>query len=959
MTVRKLIDLDEDERRLIGPYLTVSRPSGGEYRGFCRECEEPGVSKSPSASYNFIRGEWHCMKNDCGGTIAKLMAKLLKAEKAASVAGADVIDIETRRKQPTVPLPDDAKITEYEDKLHSNPKLLAMLGERRGLTPETLRRFRIGWEATKKRFTIPVYTADGTLVNVRLYNMQAKGDVPKMLPFATGYGTHLYNEKSLAENDEIVLCEGEWDCQINEQNFIPTVTHTGGAGAFQMGWAKAFKGKHVFICYDEDEGGVKGAIRTARMLREVAAGVYIMNNLGTGKKSGDITDFYLQGGSEEQFRIMKEEARLKPFALDGADRTIAKSGKIVTLEESQNTEYVDPLELSVLIAGKQTPPFLAPRKMRATCDQAKGKMCAVCPMAAYNGERTMETLPDDSRLLQFIGINDTRAAAVRRTLFGAACSDRVDYEDLSEWGIEELVVVQSLENRSEETMSPMHRKVFSIGTYRTGVNTTARLVGQQVPHPQDKRGIFHAWYLEPTVSDIDKFVLEREDIDALKVFQHDIGQSPLDKCREIAEDLSANVTKIYGRSQLHVAYDVVWHSALDFKFMGSRIDKGWLDAVVVGDTRTGKSETAKRLRNHYQVGIVKSCEGATFAGLVGGAQPAPQGGHWMVTWGVIPLNDRRLVVLDELSGLIGADGGSKGIIEQMSTIRSSGKAELTKIVSEETSARTRLLWITNPVDGKRLADTPGGGMEAIRKLVKSPEDVARFDFAFAVSNSDVPSSLINVGSHAEVEHIYNTDLCNKLLMWVWSRKADQIKFVKGAEDAIMIAAEALGDRYVPDPPLVQVENIRMKLARIAVAIAARTFSTNRVADEIWVRPDHIAAAVEFLDWLYNTEVMGYARHSKQSQADRKEAAANKPAFKRFLAKRDNRGMLDALRAVMYAESFRPRDFEEFGGIGLDARDVMTLLLNEKMVRRLTGPGGRIVLEPALIEVLKELEDEGV
>jgi len=46
------------------------------------------------------------MKNDCGGTIGKLMNKLLKAEK-----GADVIDIETRqRKQPGKPLPTEEQI---------------------------------------------------------------------------------------------------------------------------------------------------------------------------------------------------------------------------------------------------------------------------------------------------------------------------------------------------------------------------------------------------------------------------------------------------------------------------------------------------------------------------------------------------------------------------------------------------------------------------------------------------------------------------------------------------------------------------------------------------------------------------------------------------------------------------------------------------------------------------------
>ena len=958
MSRQLLADLDEDERRLIGPFLTVTHPSGNEYRGFCAECEDREVSKSPSASYNFIRGEWHCMKNDCGGTISKLMQKLLKREKDVHARNADVIDIKTGKKQPSVPLPTEKQIDGYIAQLHATPRLLQWMDERRGLDDVTLKRFRIGYDVAKKKFTIPVYAADGTLTNVRMYNHAAKGTVPKILPFATGYGTQLYNESALAVSDDVVLCEGEWDCEINEQHGIPTVTHTGGAGAFQIGWAIQFKGKHVFVCYDEDDGGMKGAIRTARMLRGIAAGVYIMTNMKTGKKSGDITDFYMDGGTGEQFHELMEEARLTPFALDDVNQPVATVGKPVSLEESQNAAHLGALELQILIAGKQTPPYYAPRKINARCDQGAGKKCALCPMQAYNGDRTVETSADDPRLLQFIGSSEYARQQIQRKFIGASCTDHVEYEVVGEWTIEELVVVQSLDHRTEEAMNPMNRKVFNVGTYKSMVNSTARLVGHQIADPRDSRAVFHSWHLEPTASNIDAFDLTPDDMEELAVFQPSAGQTPLEKCKEIAADLETNVTQIYGRPMLHVAYDLVWHSVIDFRLLGKRMDKGWLDAIVIGDTRTGKSETASRLCEHYNAGIVKSCEGATFAGLVGGAQPSPQGKGWMVTWGTIPLNDRRLVVLDELSGLMKAGGESKGIIEQMSTIRSSGKAQLIKIVSEETSARTRLLWISNPVDGSRLADQPGGGMEAIRKLVVNPEDIARFDFALAVSNADVPSSLINSMKHERVEHIYDADISSKLVMWAWSRKIDQIKFSPAAERKLIEAAEDMGARYIAEPPLIQIENIRMKLARIAVSIAARTFSTI-TGENINVNVRHIEAAVEFLDWVYSAEVMGYQRHSRRIQINREDALLNIPKVVEFLRKRS--GTLGALRAVMYDESFRTRDFEEYGGGGGEgeSKEIVALLLQWHMARRLTRGQGRLVLEPPMIMALKQLEAEGV
>lgn len=952
--MQRLVDLDDDERRLLGPFIVNDRPSGNEYRAFCPECEDPKTSRSPSASFNFIRGEWHCMSNQCGGTIGRLMRVLKKREREQVRDDAsNVVDMDSRRKRPSRPLPTAQQIDNYKAQLLANSRLVSWLGEKRGLDEESLDTFDIGFDTSARKYVLPVYDADGTLVNVRMYNPKARGDQPKMMPFAVGYGTHLFNSRVLKSNDEVVLTEGEWDCVITNQHGIPAVTHTGGAGAFQMKWASAFEGKHVYICFDEDDGGRKGAIRTARMLQHTAAGVYIIGNLNTGKRSGDITDFFLAGGSEEQFRSLMEEARLKPFSQDEPEHVPVTTGKVVTLEESQSTQYDEPIELNVLVAGKITPPYMAPHRIKAECDQSKGKACAVCPMSAFNGDKTFEIHPDDPRVLNFVEANELRIHAVLADILGSACRDRVRFTVHDRYPIEELVVVQSLEDRAEETLTPMNRKVFNVNTYKTGVNTNARLVGQQVADPRSSRGIFHSWHLEPTASVIDEFHMTDDIKEELAIFQPEEGQSPLQKCIEIAKDLAANITHIYGRDSLHVAYDLVWHSVLDFKFMGKRIDKGWLEGIVIGDTRTGKSETATLLANHYNAGVVKSCEGATFAGLVGGASQV--GRNWMVTWGTIPLNDRRLVVLDELSGLIASGGESKGIIEQMSSIRSSGKAQLTKIVSEETSARTRILWISNPIDGKRLAESPGGGMEALRRLIKNPEDIARFDFALAASNTEVPSNLINSTRHEKVPHVYDADSCSKLVLWAWSRKSEHVRFTKRAERIIIEQSEEMGEKYHPSPPLVQVENIRMKLARIAVAFATRTFSTDASGEHVIVTPAHVLAAVEFLDWIYGSESFGYLRESKRIQADRIEAYRRKDEVKEYLRKND--GMYEALRAIMYAESFRPRDFEEFGGLEVDARSAVSLLVSWKMVRRLTIAGGRIAMEPPLLEILKELEDE--
>ena len=144
-----------------------------------------------------------------------------------------------------------------------------------------------------------------------------------------------------------------------------------------------------------------------------------------------------------------------------------------------------------------------------------------------------------------------------------------------------------------------------------------------------------------------------------------------DKLTEIYTDLSHNVTFIYDRPSLIFAFDLAFHSALSFNFQGKPVHKGWVEALIVSDTRCGKSETADKLVNHYKLGEICSAENTSFAGLVGGMQQV--GSRWHLTWGKIPINDRRLVIIDEVSGL------ETDVIGLMSGIRASGVAEIIKI----------------------------------------------------------------------------------------------------------------------------------------------------------------------------------------------------------------------------------------------------------------------------------------
>lgn len=927
-------------------YLVGSPNASDEWRAYCPLCEDPGTSTSPSSSFNFTTGEVYCQSCGKGGGIATLFKQM---------NGSNVVSLKSRKKvkqKPagkTQPLPSDEEVEEWHERLMTSERHHSFMNDRRGIDDDTLAEFGIGWDGRK--YTIPIWDEDGELVNVRRYNPKATEHKYKMVNIP-GHGTgRIYGLDTLEENHEVVLAEGELDRLVAIQQGLPAVTHTSGASVFQRAWARLFRGKVVYVAYDDDESGDKGAAKVADVLKDEAEAVYRLR-LKTGIKSGDITDFFVTLGLDvDEWELRKTEA--EPIVKPPEPHEVPTDGHRVTVEESQNATYSGPLELVVTVAGKRTPPYIGPAKINATCDQNAGAACNICPLMSADGKRTISIDPDDARLLHFIDTTDKGKHELYRQLVDAKCSKHVAFDVDKSYSIEELVVTPSVAHRSEAVETPIHRQLYNVGTYRTTINQQVRIVGQQQPDPRSQRGLFHGWHLERVDTDIDAFEITPELRDALKVFRPDRNGDPLAKCMEIAEDIATNVTHIFGRELLHVAYDLVFHSAISFNLGREHIPKGWLEGLIIGDTRTGKSEAATRIIKHYQAGSIHSCESVSLAGLLGGAQKIGSGrsDHWMVTWGVLPLNDRRLVVLDEMSGMYTGVNGhreSKNILENLSSVRSEGRAEIKKIAQEETSARTRILWITNPIDERRISDMPGSALQGLRDLIKNPEDIARFDFVMAVSNDEVSSELINAIEHDEVEHRYTSYLCHQLVTWAWSRTSDDIIWMGGADRMVREQAELIGQRYVDDPPLIQGANVRTKIARLAVAIAARTFSTNGSGEELWVKRKHVRAAVRFLDMVYGAEAMGYKQHSDKKRRDRDIAEKSMPDARSYL--KNSPKVAEVLNEIG-SRSFRPRDFTELGGIDRDEANLIVDRLRQwRMIS--SGHQGRLRIEPALVKLLK-------
>ncbi len=159
----------------------------------------------------------------------------------------------------------------------------------RGISDQIIERFIIGWNG--ERITIPIFDREEKLAFLKLAKDPEDQVGPKML-FPAGVRTELYGWEHLKnEVWQIVICEGEFDRLVLEENGFAAVTSTGGAGVFRPEWPEAFAAaKEIYICFDRDEAGRRGAERVARLI-PYAKIVELPEEVGEG---GDITDYFVR-----------------------------------------------------------------------------------------------------------------------------------------------------------------------------------------------------------------------------------------------------------------------------------------------------------------------------------------------------------------------------------------------------------------------------------------------------------------------------------------------------------------------------------------------------------------------------------------------------------------------------------------------------------------------------------------
>lgn len=825
-----------------------------KFNVYCPWHEEEGKNK-PSLAVSLRNGGARCHGcNKSIGNIVHFESEL--KEIPESEAAKNLYEEFIRPLYPTV------KVKKYFANLQFNPSSLAKLGSDLGLNLGTISTFHLGWDYESCRLIIPIPTRFGSWGNVRLYRLPSdrsdKDKSPKIYN-AKGYGSvDLYPWNKIKSYDPakpLVWMKAERDTLLGIQLGLQCFCITGAGESAKLDtWIEELKDFEIYICGDNDKQGVKFAIERLESIAEhckFAKSITLPFNKTRGK---DFSDWILdQEGTVEDFEELLDntiEAKVS-----NRDNSTNGSKPFIHLGELKTNSTIrnQTVKTKGIIIGKLEKNYSIPSKFKVTYKNSPSKLVEI----PISRELLWLIRSNDDEIKQFIQkkvLKEKDIKSIEATEYLTATEVEIaPIIDLTTQG-SYITYFAVFIGEHCETNTPYEFEIIPTSSIKT----------------QEQIGIVIK--ATPISAALDSYVLQPKVLNTLKVFQSD--NDPHSDLCNFADEIASCFTRIYNRQDWHIVALLTYLSPLYFNFPYEGIQRGWLNSLVIGDTQTGKSQVAHSLQRIFGCGTIVNAENCTFVGLVGGTVKSSSG-QFMLRWGRIPINDRQMVIIEELSGLSTAE------ISRMSDVRSSGIARIDKGgITAETTARTRLLALTNVRgSGKALASYPSG-LTAISELIGQAEDVSRFDLICTLEDADVSADTINSrGMNFDTIGAYSEESLQNLVRFIWCLKPEQINFTNKAYEACLQICKAMAKVYHPSIPIFKAGSGRLKLARLACAIACAQFNWKK--NQIEVTDEHVDCAARVLEMTYDKSSMGYLIYSKKQF--NKDAIKNEPELEKVFA----------------------------------------------------------------------------
>jgi len=603
----------------------------------------------------------------------------------------------------------------------------------------------------------------------------------------------------------------------------------------------------------------------------------------------DYTDFLRKNGFNENAAAVwyKLEASNPVFTLnpDRERKVVCK----VSVQEARNPKYysVDgniQLETIASVSDLDSNAYLYPTSVIVKCDgcerrsrmEKSGKkgrpgICSECMiplMPGFTNEEPVEIhmhvkdIPtehankvnhikvDPHDILGLIGVTeDQRTKQCKKLLkINMRCpsvviADKEKEKLLRVRLVDDVTTHQMSDKVHEPGSADIGIEGFLLGARDIYPNRSYRFKAQQTHNWNDQYAVLFIWEAEPVQTSIEMFQMSDSVIDILQIFRQKPGQTVADVLKHRYK-IFGDAAGLTGREDIFLACDLAFFSQaiLNNQELLPRVHRGWVEVLIFGDSRCGKSIAAGFLRDHYRLGeYVAGSSATTRSGLLAGVRMF--NGKPSISWGKIPMNDMGIVIIDELSNL------DVQTLQDMTPSRSDGILDMAMITSGTAYARTAKIMLSNPRVWKTEdARSSQYGVMEIKNFCTKDEVASRFDYVLYVKQSDVPVSSLQ-SSYTPISNIFTPLQCQTHLKWAKSRKPDQIVYEEGVTELIHSIQNEMSAKFHESTQFVNTE-MRAKICRMAISVAAITVSTpDDDYEKIMVRKEH----VEFIrDMLMKT-----------------------------------------------------------------------------------------------------------
>lgn len=261
-------------------------------------------------------------------------------------------------KKPEVKLRPDVEsvIVACCDLLKKELGLQKRLLETRGITLDTARRFGIGYDGQRARWSIPIRDHEGVCAVGLKYHRATEDQEPKAVS-ETGSQVDLFGLEHLTQGDPVVITEGEFDAMaVWQSTGINAVSGSGGAGTVRPEWADLLAGHPVTLFLDNDSKGKESLDKWGGFLGPLVNGgnipsLRVVSEYPAGCK--DATDILLKHGPAAVQQTIDKAISWKPKELDD-EHSLTDHGNAIRFKNQHGTDvrYCFPWDEWLIWDGK-------------------------------------------------------------------------------------------------------------------------------------------------------------------------------------------------------------------------------------------------------------------------------------------------------------------------------------------------------------------------------------------------------------------------------------------------------------------------------------------------------------------------------------------------------------------------------------------------------------------------------